>query len=169
MPRNIEIKARLANRAEVEDRLIPLIDSGPITLHQVDHFFRVPDGRLKLRQINGEHAELISYHRSDSAGPKTSSYRRVPVIHPEDLTALLGDILTPLGTVVKERTLYLVGQSRIHLDEVESLGSYLELEVVLNDDQTEEEGSVIANDLMQRLGIQEDDLVIGAYLDHLLK
>ncbi|MBI1248771.1 CYTH domain-containing protein [bacterium] len=169
MARNIEIKARIANRKELEDRIAPLADSGPAVLRQVDHFYRVPEGRLKLRQINEEHAELIFYRRFDLAGPKTSHYRRVPISHPDQLGLLLDDALQLLGTVTKTRTLYMVGQTRIHLDEVQSLGDYLELEVVLDDSQSEEEGTAIAHDLMQRLSIDPEDLVEGAYLDHLLK
>lgn len=169
MARNIEIKARLTQRSELEDRIVPIADSGPIVLKQIDQFYRVPEGRLKLRQINGEHAELIFYRRSDSAGPKTSDYSRVPIVHPEQLAQLLTLALEPLGIVTKTRTLYLVGQTRIHLDEVQDLGSYLELEVVLEPSQTEAEGESIAHQLMQKLGIQSEDLVEGAYLDHLIK
>lgn len=169
MARNIEIKARFSQRSAIEDRIVPIADSGPIVLKQIDQFYRVPEGRLKLRQINGEHAELIFYRRSDSAGPKTSDYSRVPITHPEELSQLLTSALEPLGIVKKTRTLYLVGQTRIHLDEVEDLGSYLELEVVLDPSQTEAAGEAIAYHLMQKLGINREDLVEGAYLDHLVK
>ncbi|MEW4563803.1 class IV adenylate cyclase [Bremerella sp. JC770] len=169
MARNIEIKARLSQRSELEDRIVSIADSGPIVLKQVDQFFRVPEGRLKLRQINDEHAELIFYRRSDSAGPKTSDYSRVPIVHPDQLSQLLGSALEPLGIVKKTRTLYLVGQTRIHLDDVEDLGSYLELEVVLESSQTEAEGQAIAHQLMEKLAIDAKDLVVGAYVDHLAK
>ena len=169
MPRNIEIKARISQRSEIEDRIVSLADSGPIVLQQIDHFYRVPAGRLKLREINGEHAELIFYQRGDTAGPKTSNYSRVPVSHPTELGSLLTDALEVVGTVKKTRTLYLIGQTRIHLDEVEDLGTYIELEVVLEDSQSEAEGEAVAHHLMQQLAISDDDLVEGAYLDHLLK
>jgi len=167
--RNIEIKARLTQRSEMEDRIVSIADSGPLVLEQIDQFYRVAQGRLKLRQINGEHAELIFYQRSDSAGPRTSDYSRVPVTHPQPLAELLTLALEPLGIVKKTRTLYLIGQTRIHLDEVEDLGSYVELEVVLDTTQSEAEGQAIAHQLMQKLGIEQADLVEGAYLDHLLK
>lgn len=167
MPRNVEIKARLPRRADVEDRIAALADSGPVVLQQVDHFYRVPEGRLKLREINGEHAELIFYHRADMAGPKTSDYRRVPIAHPADLGQLLGEALQVVGTVKKTRTLYLIGQTRIHLDEVDSLGDYLELEVVLEATQTESIGQAIALEVMTKLGICQEYLVEGAYIDHL--
>ncbi|PQO31150.1 adenylate cyclase [Blastopirellula marina] len=169
MARNIEIKARLSQRSELEDRIVPIADSGPIVLEQIDQFYRVPEGRLKLRQINGEHAELIFYCRSESAGPKTSNYSRVPIVHPEQLSQLLTLALEPVGIVKKTRTLYLIGQTRIHLDEVEDLGSYLELEVVLDPSQTETEGEAIALQLMQKLSIDQADLVEGAYIDHLIR
>lgn len=169
MSRNIEIKARLSRRSELENRIVPIADSGPIVLEQIDQFYRVPEGRLKLRQINGEHAELIFYRRSDSAGPKTSDYSRVPIVHPDQLAQLLTLALEPVGIVKKTRTLYLIGQTRIHLDEVEDLGSYLELEVVLEPSQTESAGEAIARELMQKLSIRHDDLVEGAYIDHLIK
>lgn len=169
MARNVEIKARLTKRSELEDRIVPIADSGPIVLKQIDQFYRVAEGRLKLRQINGEHAELIFYRRSDAAGPKTSDYSRVPIVHPDQLSQLLTSALEPLGIVSKTRTLYLVGQTRVHLDEVEDLGNYLELEVVLEPSQTEVEGSEIAKNLMQTLGIRSEDLVEGAYIDHLTR
>ncbi len=69
------------------------------------------------------------------------------------------------GVVRKTRTLYLVGQTRIHLDEVAGLGDFMELEVVLHPGQTDEEGQAIARDLMTRLGVEEKDLLEGAYMD----
>ena len=69
------------------------------------------------------------------------------------------------GVVRKKRTLYLVGQTRVHLDEVEGLGDFMELEVVLHPGQSDAEGQVIARDLMTRLGVAEKDLLEGAYMD----
>jgi predicted adenylyl cyclase CyaB len=69
------------------------------------------------------------------------------------------------GVVRKRRYLYLVGQTRVHLDEVEGLGEFMELEVVLRPEQSDAEGQAIARDLMTRLGIREEDLLEGAYMD----
>ena len=74
-----------------------------------------------------------------------------------------------LGCVRKTRELFLVGQTRIHLDEVEGLGVFAELEVVLLDGQDPQDGVLIATDLMCELGIRDDDLIDGAYIDLLEK
>jgi predicted adenylyl cyclase CyaB len=73
-----------------------------------------------------------------------------------------------VGRVRKYRTLFLVGRTRVHLDRVEDLGHFLELEVMLVDDESPEQGIREASDLMDRLGIQPDQLIEGAYLDLLL-
>ncbi|WP_231749848.1 class IV adenylate cyclase [Tautonia plasticadhaerens] len=91
-----------------------------------------------------------------------------PTSDPLALRAILSSVLGVLGVVRKRRWIYLVRQTRIHLDRVEVLGDYLELEVVLRPEQDEGEGVVIAQDLMGRLGIGEDDLVEVAYVDLLM-
>jgi len=63
----------------------------------------------------------------------------------------------------------LVGQTRIHIDEVEGLGSFLELEVVLQEGQQPEEGMAIATALMEKLGVKKKDLIAGAYIDLIKK
>ncbi|MEW6405591.1 MAG: class IV adenylate cyclase, partial [Chloroflexota bacterium] len=69
------------------------------------------------------------------------------------------------GVVKKTRYLYMVGQTRVHLDDVEGLGQFLELEVVMRDGQPDAEGQAIAADLMKKLGVPESDLLEGAYMD----
>ena len=73
------------------------------------------------------------------------------------------------GVISKVRYLYMVGQTRIHLDDVKGLGKFMELEVVLRPDQTDADGQAIAEDLMYKLGIQECDLIETAYMDMLEK
>jgi len=69
------------------------------------------------------------------------------------------------GVVKKKRRLFLVGQTRVHLDEVDGLGHFVELEVVLRVNQSEEQGRKIAQELMRQLEISESDLLSGAYVD----
>lgn len=81
---------------------------------------------------------------------------------------MLSQSLGVLGTVRKERLLLLLGQTRLHLDRVQGLGDFLELEVVLRPEQSVQDGQRLAQELLQEFGIQEQDLICGAYLDLLL-
>merc|ERR1712142_171934 len=109
--------------------------------------------------------QLIFYERPDSDGPKLSRYSITPTQHPNDLKTVLSDAIGIKGEVRKERHLYLIGQTRVHLDTVEGLGHYMELEVVMRPDQSVEEGQQVARDLMKALGVSDDSLVTGAYMD----
>ena len=168
MPTNIEIKARLPDRAAVENILESLGARGPEVLHQEDVFFNNPAGRLKLRTLAPDRGELIYYERADTGGPKASRYEITRTPEPAALRALLTAALGTRGTVRKVRTLYLLGRTRVHLDRVEGLGDYVELEVVLADGDIVEDGTREADALMARLGISEADLVVGAYIDLLV-
>lgn len=166
MPANVEIKARIAS----VDALLPLAqalsdDKHLQRIHQDDTFFAVPHGRLKLRVFGDGSGELIHYHRPDATGPKLSDYVLAPVSEPESLREALVRGCGLLGRVRKHRILALVGPTRIHLDQVEGLGDFLELEVTLGGGQAEAEGIAIAYILMARLGVEPGQLVQGAYLD----
>jgi adenylate cyclase class IV len=89
------------------------------------------------------------------------------VADPELLLGVLSRALGVTQTVEKTRVLHLVGQTRVHLDSVDGLGDFLELEVVLRPGQDSAEGQAIAADLMQRLGIRDTDLCSTAYADML--
>ena len=166
MPANVEIKARITS----VEALLPLAralgdDEHPQLIHQDDTFFAVPHGRLKLRVFGDGSGELIHYHRPDAHGPKLSDYVLAPAPEPESVREALTRACGQLGRVRKARILVLVGPTRIHLDRVEGLGDFLELEVTLADGQTEAEGTATAHALMARLGVAPDQLVSGAYLD----
>jgi len=165
MARNVEIKCKVANRFAIEQRVALLADSGPEILFQVDQFFESPNGRLKLRTINQQQSELIFYRRPNLPGPKISQYQRVPIELAEEMSLLLSAALEPVATVAKRRTLYLVGQTRVHLDRVEQLGDFLELEVVLTPDQDIAIGNEIATSLCEALGLSASDLVDVSYVD----
>jgi len=112
-----------------------------------------------------QQGELIYYQRPDTAGPKTSFYVCTPTSDPDGLREVLTLAHGQMGRVRKQRLVYLVGRTRVHLDEVEGLGSFVELEVVLADDEPVEAGEVEAYRLMHALGIQECDLLEVSYLD----
>jgi predicted adenylyl cyclase CyaB len=165
MPRNVEIKAKVWDMDTVRGRAAALSDAPAVVLEQEDTFFNVPDGRLKLRVFPDGKGELIAYRRPDEAGPKTSEYFVYRTSHPEQLADLLTRALGVRGVVRKRRLLYLAGPTRIHLDEVEGLGAFLELEVVLADGQPEAEGEAIARRLLCDLGVRDEDRVAAAYID----
>jgi predicted adenylyl cyclase CyaB len=169
MPRNIEIKARIADRRSVEKRVARLADSGPEAIRQRDVFFHTRRGRLKLRIFDARHGELIYYERADRRGPMLSSYIRVETKRPAEMQAALSKAFGVRGIVRKRRRLYLVGNTRIHLDDVEGLGQFLELEMVLSGRQSPRAGRRVAERLMNRLGISKKSLLDGAYLDLILR
>ncbi|KAG9489739.1 hypothetical protein GDO78_005595 [Eleutherodactylus coqui] len=109
--------------------------------------------------------QLIYYERPDLLGPKLSNYSLSNTADPHGLEAVLTQALGVRGKVVKERFLFLVGQTRIHLDRVKDLGDFVELEVVLKDSQTAQDGDLIAQELMNSLKISQDHLLTGAYMD----
>lgn len=165
MARNAEIKARIAS----VDSLLPvaraLADGDAVPIAQDDTFYRAPRGRLKLRRFADGSAELIHYHRPDGTEARTSDYVRVPVPDPDALHLALDRACGTLGRVRKQRLLLLVGPTRIHLDRVEGLGDFMELEVVLRDEQSDAEGHAVAEALMRSLGLADAPRVPGAYLD----
>jgi predicted adenylyl cyclase CyaB len=165
MGRNIEIKARAVDFERLARLARALSDAGPTVLTQEDIFFATREGRLKLRVLADDLGELIYYVRRDGEGPKTSDYLIAPTTDPTSLKTVLEAALGVRGVVRKTRTLLLCGQTRIHLDEVEGLGRFIELEVVLEKDQSEAHGARVAEELMSKLEIEQDHLVRGAYMD----
>ena len=166
MARNVEIKARARDFARQHERARELAGgSGPERIEQLDVFFRCPNGRLKLRHLAPDRGELIFYERADRAGPSLSRYVIAPTGAPSELECALTMAYGVAGRVKKTRLVYFVGQTRVHLDEVEGLGHFLELEVVLAEGQPEAEGESVAAELTAALGIAPDDRIDVAYLD----
>ncbi len=165
MPANVEIKARVHDPGRLRARAAELANGPGTELRQEDQFFPVRTGRLKLRRIEGQGAELIFYQRPDRLEAAVSMYRRTPVEDPDGLSESLREALGADVVVRKVRLLYLVGRTRIHLDEVEELGHYMELEVVLREGESTDEGVREAAQLAARLGIEEEDHVSCAYAD----
>lgn len=114
-------------------------------------------------------AMLVQYARPDVSGPKLSEFDVLDVVEPEKLDRMLTNSLGVIGEVKKTRYLFLHEQTRIHLDKVDGLGTFLEFEVCLKPEQTIEDGTKIANDLMKLFEINESDLMTGAYMDELLQ
>jgi predicted adenylyl cyclase CyaB len=165
MARNIEIKARIESVESMAPKATAIANAGPIEITQDDSFFRCEAGRLKLRSFSADRGELIFYQRANQHGPKESFYLRSPTSAPETLRELLSFAYGQLGRVRKQRTLFLVGRTRVHLDKVEELGHFLELEVPLAKEEPVEVGVREVEKIMEKLGIKPAQLIEGAYLD----
>ena len=165
MPSNVEIKARVRDFAALSDRARRLSDTPIQVISQVDTFFITKTGRLKLRELDSGRAQLIYYERPDREGPKRSDYTFFETGDAGTLKALLARVLGIRGTVEKVRHLYMIGQTRVHLDKVKGLGHFMELEVVLATGQSQDDGRLIAERLVSRLGIEPHDLLESAYMD----
>jgi adenylate cyclase class IV len=165
MARNVEIKARIASVEALLPVARALADGPAQRIEQDDTFFVCAQGRSKLRDFGDGRGELIHYERPDAAGPKLSDYVRVPTPDPAALREALARAHGVLGRVRKVRLLLMAGATRIHLDRVEGLGDFLELEVVLAPAQSPADGEAVAERLLAQLGIGPAQHIAGAYLD----
>ncbi len=165
MPRNVEVKARVTDFEGLRRRAEGMSDTPVEILDQRDVFFVVPRGRLKLRIHARDDCELIYYDRSDAAGAKVSEYDIVRSSDPETFLKVLSAALDVRGVVAKRRFLYRIGRTRVHLDDVEGLGTFVELEVVLDEGEPSVGGRRIAEELLVGLGVESAARVCGAYID----
>ena len=175
MAQNIELKVTCTAgefasiRTALADRPLRSLE----TLEQSDVYFPVAAGRLKLRANVAEgavSAELIQYQRPDDSGARISTYRRVPIA-PEMSAVLeqaLSDSLGVLARVRKVRTVAVWESTRIHLDEVDGLGQFVELETVLGDSLSAESGRAEFEDAVEWLGLASLESVPGSYSDLML-
>lgn len=165
---NIEIKARCQNhhaiREVLEERQARCIG----TDHQIDTYFRVSKGRMKLREGNIENS-LIHYDRPNQAGPKKSE---VILYHPKPdatLKSLLVAALEVLVVVDKQRTIYFIDNVKFHVDEVKGLGAFVEIEAIDKDHSLGEPKLLEqCREYMQLFGLKEADLVEVSYSDLLM-
>jgi len=169
MAKNIEIKARIDSVESLWPLVVKIADEGPIEIIQDDTFFPCPNGRLKLRAFSDLDGQLIFYRRPDSTGPKESFYVISPTGSPDTLRQTLALAYGEGGRVLKQRTLFMVGRTRLHLDKVEGLGDFLELEVVLGEGEPNETGVAIAHALLEKLSVSHHQLIEDAYVDLLAK
>ena len=164
--RNVEIKAGVRNIPHVRAYMRSQGSQHQVEL-QRDVFFKAPRGRLKLRCFPNGTGVLVAYDRPDQSGPKMSDYTLAPVAEASKMEEALTRSLGVRGIVEKRREISIVGQTRIHLDKVKGLGTFVELEVVLKPRQTARQGLAIAQKLMRDLHIDESDLLERAYMDML--
>lgn len=167
---NIEIKARSSSLDAAKELAIKYCMQHLGSIHQVDTYFSTSAGRLKLREIDGNQSQLIPYIKEYTKGPMKSCYSVLPVSDTESVKLLLDQILGTLAVVDKRRDIYLMENIRIHLDNVEGLGSFIEFEAVYHEDSFENEKKEVQKieKLMELFGIKESDLLDRSYIDYLL-
>lgn len=169
MPRaNLELKARCADLAAARERARAVATAWIGVDRQVDTYFRTRRGRLKLRESSLSGGQLVPYLRPDAAGPRRSDYQVIPVEEPAALKALLTELLGVHRVVRKEREIALFENVRIHLDRVEGLGSFVELEAVFlsgtgGPEEPEDAQQAKVAFLCERLGISDADRVATSY------
>lgn len=164
MSNNIEIKALVEDAQHLRKLMETSCGQPSDVLIQKDIFYRLNSSRLKMRNVNG-HSEIIYYNRANTSGPKLSKYFRLPIVFPSIVHFVLKKILGVRGVVNKKRVLFFSENTRIHLDEVDKLGTFLELEVVLEQAEDSEAGIAKANQLMSIFDISEKDLISRSYID----
>ena len=166
---NVEIKAHCSNPAEVRSFLQRNDASFKGTDNQVDTYFKTNKGRLKLREGNIEN-NLIYYERTDHAGPKDSKFILVKVEDAAGLKQVLSLSMGIKAIVNKKREIYYIGNVKFHIDEVDRLGSFVEIEAgnVLAE-RSREELQKQCDHYVQALGIRHTDMLAQSYSDMLMK
>lgn len=163
MPLNIEVKAKNNNPSRINEALTKLGLTPAAHLWQEDTFFAVPRGRLKIRCDEAGQCELIYYRRRNEPGLKVSSYFRRS---PNDIETSRMQLTTLFGIkniIKKKRTLFLLGGARVHLDHVDGLGDFVEIEVPMITRSDENRAKHTARRIMKELSITEDELLSTAY------
>ncbi len=168
MPQNVEVKAWVRDWQRAREIASAISDQPVQILHQTDTFFKHTEGRLKLRDFGDGHGELIWYARDDRTGTKTSLYRITNTSDPVGLNEVLRLSYGIRCVVEKTRELYLVGQTRIHLDQVVGLGNFLELEYVLNEGESPTSADTTVMRLLEKLQVVPEDHIAVAYADLLV-
>lgn len=162
---NIELKARCEDLRRLRERCESLGAEGQEPERQIDTHFKVAHGRLKLRESLQSGTELIYYARADVGGARESHYEIHPVEDADGLKAILSKALGVQAVVTKRREILVIGNVRIHLDKVQGLGAFVELEGVV---ENAAELAVVAEEvraLQQALAIDDRSLVKESYAD----
>ncbi|HRA47526.1 MAG TPA: class IV adenylate cyclase [Thermomicrobiales bacterium] len=169
MAQNLELKA--ACTVADHDRIVALLaerETEIVELNQVDRYYAVPNGRLKMRWIGAEEAELIRYHRPNATGVRLSTYHRLSLnpAQADILDAMLFELFGEKVIVRKIRKFGILGHTRIHLDAVDGLGEFVELETVLGDGPNAENVSRAEyENVVQLLGLICLKPIAGSYSD----
>jgi predicted adenylyl cyclase CyaB len=163
MRKNIEIKARCKDLPAARLAATNIGARRVGILHQTDTYFHVQRGRLKLREIRGQRSELIWYDRADRAATRDSNYTIVHVDEPQAMKSVLASALGMRSVVSKRRELWMFHNIRIHLDAVEGLGTFVELEAVISKGNARAVSGRLLHLLCDALRIRKQDQLGASY------
>jgi len=163
---NFEFKARLNNEPRVREALKRLNARFIGTDHQIDTYFRVPGGRLKVREGRLENA-LIFYRRSNVRRARQAAVEMMLLSRRNSLRSILARALGTLAVVDKRREIYFVKNVKIHLDRVRQLGKFLEVEAISRTGDVKRIRSQ-ARQFQKLFGITAKDIVAESYSDLVL-
>lgn len=161
--RNLEFKAAALDLNAVQARAVAMGADLWGDLRQTDTYFSVAKGRLKLRETSGRQAELVFYQRDESAPHRPSDYEIAQSAQPDAMRLLLTQALGVLAVVRKRRTLLILDSARVHLDNVDSLGTFVELEVPVSAGETAAQTKI--DELITGLGLSWQDCIRSSYLE----
>ena len=166
--KNLEIKSKCKDFKKIKLAIKRINAKYNGILNQTDTYFPVKKGRLKMRVINNKHYELICYHRANRKNERYSNYEIVNFKNGKEVLSLLSRSLNILCTIKKKRELYIYENVRIHLDTVQKLGKFIELEIVCRTKRDENEVHRKMNFLKREFRITGNNLVSVSYSDLLL-
>ena len=162
--KNLELKSKYANMEKLHRLMFELGAEYQKTMRQIDTYFAVPKGRLKLREIDGETAQLVYYERADESASRYSNYSIVEITDAPGFKQMMTDALGVKAIVDKMRELWIYGNTRIHIDDVNGLGHFVELETVIIN-QTEAEAQAEHHFVKHALEINDAQIVPVSYSD----
>ena len=166
---NVEIKASCSNPEFIRNYLFTKNAKFIGTDRQIDTYFNVTNGRLKLREGVIEN-NLIFYERNNQPGPKSSFFNLIKISDPNGLKEVLKNSIGIKMIVTKKREIYYIGNIKFHIDEVDELGSFVEIEAGnILVDLTELELTEQCNFYLKEFGIKTKDLIAESYSDMLIK
>lgn len=166
---NIEIKAKSNNQGQIREILKSKNADFKGVDHQIDTYFKINNGRLKLREGKIEN-HLIHYQRENKEGPKQSDVTLFKSDPKSSLKEILTKALGALVIVDKQREIYFIDNVKFHIDIVEDLGTFVEIEAIDND------GTIGKDRLFEQcqsfldlFKISQEDLISVSYSDLLLQ
>jgi adenylate cyclase class 2 len=167
----VELKAKVDNLEPFRKKLESLKAEHIGAVRQIDTYYEVPQGRLKLRETEGENeAQIVYYERPDVKGLKKSQVFITELPKPQFMKQFLSNVLRTKTIVDKQRIIYKVEGTQVHLDKVKNLGTYVEFErPTENTPETTKKAHETLEKLMETLGIKPETLQKGSYSDLIMQ